>query len=282
MRIPEHLSRRDFLRLSSLLAVSLATTACQPTTAEKTISRPTPVPTVPFPSPYLSLSDILAPPTSETKPTSVPVPPELIEFTPLPIPDLTRDTYRVSFSDITAEVPKYLKIDIRGRRRTIPSWWHILYRYCHPYLINFEVIRENQPPEFYIYNEYVPGRFYLANIIAKDSSSRNPQLCEEDKNLSGFSEGQVYIDSLSCDGKILYHVISFGKFAQAIIIADIPGSTKTVIKDGQQRPLTAELSDDGQRLFLTLPAVSPQPLRTTYLFDLAKNWTLISVSDQSH
>lgn len=154
-------------------------------------------------------------------------------------------------------------------------------------------IRPNHDAE-YFYFDSSQNRFYT-NLFVYGAMGCFGVMTDDDKKILNWETGKEYrlvgggiptrgrgtgTTLLSCDGKILYDVftiptdapmISYDfKTKQALIIADVPRSTKTLIKDSQGETIPAQLSDDGNKLLLHF-IDHTDPRRGLYLIDL-NNW----------
>lgn len=214
------------------------------------------------------------------EPTKAPTPEpsRLIETIKIAIPDLTVERYAAKFEDITSEVSESYKGDLQrwltlsefdqeeSRYYPYPGYnFSFALRRCGLSVGGFDRIRPNNELEVFYFNGG-EGRFHTLELskpgIEEFLKTKGkdwctvPKIGDEDKRIlnweSGFGDEVIPFD-LSCDGKILYRVSKkpLGPYITTII-ADIPHATKTIIKDSKSRAIGSELSDDGNKLLLSL------------------------------
>lgn len=282
---PKELSRREFLRLAGLTAAG-SLTAClstAPTTTEKSPPPRTPGLTQTVPEPKRTsipvkpkIPNLSAEPTKE--PTPKPL--EFIEKIDCEVPGIVIEKYRATYEDITDEVFPSFKQKLEGwlePSKLAPktpgeicslsptglSWRSDLPLQSGLTIISGDEIR-NQYQEMFFYHN---GRYYI-NIPAYYESSRQFEAIDyketgpmgnDDLEVLDWSSGFVVgIVGVSSKGQILYHVSDMvedyfdpNKIPRhALILADIPNKTKTVIRNEQFQFASSSLSADGDSLYL--------------------------------
>lgn len=263
-----NLCRREFLRVGGLAFGGIVAAACSRGELVATVTaKETPR--------LIRKSELLQPP-------------EIIEIA---IPDLTIERYHgIEFEDITTEVPKpyqegfkkWLENPALHNKPMLDDQGNVSekkpYYYYHPLnerqcglsIIDADKIRLGHESEIFFFSGE-ENRFY-ANIM------------DGDDNLLGWKRESMYINffepgwvSISCNGKILYQkrlsVEPPPNSILAVILADVPNRTKTIIRDTQLRSFESELTADGNKLLLVLPG-DPEAergiggIQKIYLLDL--------------
>lgn len=246
-------------------------------TREPTITR-TPEPTV---TPT-RMPESTRTPTPESTLTPTPEPPKFLETIKVDIPGLTVERYAVKFQEITNEVPESDRRDIeewvaqpefrladnnsrdQSPKENLERVWNRLWPVTCQFgqsFVTWGEIRPNHDRELFYYDG--EGARFYTNIFATDAKGyiasdvdKKILNCEQDARYYPFYDRIC----MSRSGKILYPVILDQSLAdsklprEAVIIADIPNGTKTVIKDSQLRLFDGDLTHDGDKLLVGLPA----------------------------
>lgn len=302
----EKLSRRDFLKLAGATFAEVVLSACAPTPLKPTptteiLPTPTKTPTKtptrtptrpPTATPWPTRTEVPSP-----TPTPTPEPLKLIERVDLKIPGLSVEVYKTKFQEITGEVTP-------GFRQGYYNWFkeplsqyfsrnHTIYeQFDHPFdptsvpscgssVYTMGRLRERLAVEYFYYDG-IHDRFYL-NAVSRNDSFLDEVATDEDIRLLGWKSGRLSLafqsgeKVLSCDGKILYTIYDnssqkYGQPPSATVIADIPNSTKIIIRDRQQSYITSQISPDGSKLLLHFED-EKNPKRGLYLIDL-KSWRI--------
>lgn len=245
------------------------------------------------------LSACSQPPAIVREATPIPEPtrtptlelPRLLETIKLPMLGLTVEKYAANFEDITSEINEFHKQKVLKKEATplasveqLPPWaWAAQ---CGSSVIYLDKFRPDPRVEYVFYNGN-ERRSYAVGIENVGPYGIPP---DEDKKMLNWQVGadaNIVADvnkgiDMSCNGKFLYQMTDKPWLTglppiggnHAVIIADIPRATKTIIKDDRGRSFSflAELTDNGNRLFLSFPG-DKDPQRGTYLIDL-DNWQI--------
>lgn len=225
----------------------------------------------------------------------------LIETINLAVPGLTAEKYKVEFDEMFVpfwtkqQIQSWLKDnrsnrDYRGGGDPLKGETHwTVSSKCGVSFIGYGRIKlfGGFSNEFYFDGN--TNKFY-ENVLPYRVGGMPNKAEQTDMEMLGWPDvSTTYYASehISCNGKVLYgvyppsyndplkHLPSF-----AIIIADVPNSSKVVIKDKESvgNPIVGRLSKEGNKLLLSFGYQSEDKSRGSYLIDLS-SWRVIFHSD---
>lgn len=294
VEVPKPISRRNFLKLAGLTIAETALVACSRNKPEP------PAPATPTPM-VLKTPDATFTPTSTATatPTFTPEPTYTPESSPTPIIAPTPERIEVAIPGLIVEKYHYQFENVTDQIAQVPIST-VLYGWIQD-LPDAPYTRANPTQScgesLLRLGELKNGNIELLYFDADNESYYN--LKTEDEGLRKmldweriiFSNSRVTLPNhikgypILCDGKILYIITEQSLIEayfndrwppeglkQAVILADVPNETRTIIRDGNLTVIEPHSSGDMQKLLLSFP-FDKEARRGTYLVD-SNDWSV--------